>query len=182
LSLFPLVAGLTEMIAMLGGLSLNFTSIMVNKYGWRNIYILFALVSLVLLIITLIFVRDKINDLNDEKQGIKILDNALYVLKNKELWVCGIFAGITVSPIIAVGSLWGVPFLMAKYGFKLENAAGIIAMIYVGAAVGSPIIAWFSAKLRIRKITMLLGIAALFMLFIPFIFKAITLFGLISNV
>jgi MFS family permease len=170
LSMFPLVAGLTEMIAMLGGFSLNSISIMVNNYGWRNIYILFALLSLVLLILAFIFVGDKKNDSNDGKQQIKILNNALYVLKNKELWVCGIFAGITVSPIIVVGSLWGVPFLMVKYGFKLENAADIIAMIYVGAALGSPIIAWFSAKFRVRKLTMLLGIVALFMLFIPLLF------------
>jgi len=56
----------------------------------------------------------------------------------------GAFAGLIYAPSAAFGAFWGVPFLMQTHGFTKMDAAFCTSMIWVGWAIGSPLIGWLS--------------------------------------
>jgi len=158
INLFTLIVGLTEMIATIGGgLSIVFLSKAIKFYDWRNIFIYCSIFTSILLIYSIIFVKDKVKKKEESKKQSFIIKNLLIVLKNKNAWKCGIFAGILFSPIVTIGCLWGEPFLMSKYNFKIEKSTSIISMVFIGVALGSPIIAYFSREIGIPRIIMISG-------------------------
>jgi len=176
--IFPLAVGLTETMTALGGLfSTKFLSISVQRLGWRPTSFICTGLAVVLFILIFLFVKDpkttnnKIIAIDQTPKKEPFWECFIIVIADKQIWLCSVFAGLIFIPFITFGGLWGVPFIMKAYNLQLESAAGLISILFIGAAIGNVIIPWFSENFNLKKTLMIVCTALdiVFMLIIIYL-------------
>jgi MFS family permease len=65
------------------------------------------------------------------------------------------YCGLVFAVVAGFGGFWAVPFLMKLYHVTLSQAADASAMIFIGAALGTPLVGWFSDYLQSRRVLMM---------------------------
>lgn len=150
---FALLAGVSQMIAM-GGAMLGQAplALLVERQGWRGSMELLAVVGFVLALLLWLVVRDGQRPSTGRPMG------AGTVVRNPQTWLCAAVGLAMVSPMLAFGALWGVPYLMSTYDMGRTEAAGIASMVFLGNGVGSALIGAWSDHLRRRKLPMFIGV------------------------
>lgn len=84
----------------------------------------------------------------------------LFVVRNKQSWIVALYGMLMYAPITIIGIAWGAPFLKRYYDIDVTLAASIVSTMFLGAAVGSPIVAFISdVLLKKRRLPMVLGAA-----------------------
>ncbi|WP_115707157.1 MFS transporter [Legionella sainthelensi] len=96
----------------------------------------------------------------------------LSMLKNKLVWINGLFVGLEFSVITVFAAMWAVPFLQLKLECTLETASILTSIILFGAGLSCPIYGWLSMYLPQRKPLIHISclstaILFLFMLYLP---------------
>ena len=76
------------------------------------------------------------------------------VLKRENIWLL-IYSGVTFSPVVILGGLWGVPFLQLKFHSEANQVATLISTMFIGHAIGSPVWAVLSTVFKTKKPLML---------------------------
>lgn len=144
MSSFPLVIGLTNLCGTLGALSGGKPmSYLVNEFGWREMLMQLSFVGLAITLILLIFLQDKPTP--SEQKGETqpgLLTGLITVMKNPQSWIIALYGMLLVAPIAAIPEMWGVEYLKVAYEIPASQAAGITHTIFVGTAVGGPLIGW----------------------------------------
>lgn len=144
---FSLLVGFMFTAGMLGAVfGLAPLSFIVTRFGWRHAILLFAIVGFVLSILLWLVVRDKKIDVSsDEKAGL--LKGLIFSFKSKEIWASSLYSSLLYAPILAFGSLWGVPYLMQAESLTRSSAAMLVSYIFIGLMVGSPLTGWTFEKI-----------------------------------
>ncbi|WP_081776918.1 MFS transporter [Legionella cherrii] len=75
----------------------------------------------------------------------------LLMLKNKLVWINGLFVGLEFSVITVFAAMWAVPFLQLKLDCSIETASILTSMILLGAGLSCPLYGWLSIHLTKRK-------------------------------
>jgi MFS family permease len=177
---FTVMVGYAETIGMVGvALSSVMGAALISYAGWRLTMMVSAVVALITLVLCIVFVRasPKPSHLIDQKNGsrnslIKNLKTSLLLsLKNRNVWLSGLFGFCHFSVINALCSLWGVPFLRHVYHYSLSLSAAVISMIFYGMAIGAPLTSHWSVRLGRRKPIMALSssLAALLLSLVIFV-------------
>jgi len=154
-SKFAVIAGMTMMMGTFGGMfgSSPF-ALLVNSFGWRSAMLVAALIGVGVALAAWLIIRDYPKDIEQKHsnssqepllQGIKI------VASNPQNWLIGIYGCMMYLPLSAFAELWGVPFLMERYGIDNELASRGSIMVFLGMALGSPLGAWLSNYCQSRK-------------------------------
>lgn len=170
---FALVAGLTNMMGTLGGMfSGPPFAFLVNGYGWRHAMFIGALIGVVIAVLSWLAIRERPNP---RPQDHKISSNTMLhqlilVAKSPQNWIFGIFGGLMYVPISAFCELWAVPFLMQKYNVNNETAAMASVMLYLGVALGSPIVVKISDHVQSRLKVMALSALLATVIFLIIVF------------
>ncbi len=174
---FALLTGLMLTIGMLGAMGGEAPlALLVNAFGWRQAMTLLAIAGLLLAIIMSLIIRD-----NPDKTTLKnnpipnepLFSGLAFVLKSPQCWLTAIYGGLKFAPTSALGALWGVPFLMARYPSMPSSKAGLlISLIFLGWAIGSPLWGSFSDRIGKRRPPMFIGttgslVCILFILYQP---------------
>ena len=151
-----LLAGLTQGIGMLGAaVGEGLFAFIVARIGWRHTLGLIAFILFILGILIAAFVRDKRPSLLSHRVSgagqIKIFDSLKIVFRNSQSWRIAIYAGLIYAPTGAFAELWGPSFLHRVYGISTGLSAIGISLIFVGLAVGGPLVGWISDKLAMRR-------------------------------
>ncbi|MGL5742133.1 MAG: MFS transporter [Legionella sp.] len=73
------------------------------------------------------------------------------MLKNKLVWINGLFVGLEFSVITVFAAMWDVPFLQLKLDCSIETASILTSMVLLGAGLSCPIYGWLSINLPKRK-------------------------------
>lgn len=158
---FALAAGLTEMLGMLGGaIGEAFLAHCVNGIGWRGTMYLCMGVGIVLFLLILFLVKDRpkaSNSKSEEHRKTHIKKDLLALIKEPQIWLVGLFAGLVFAIVQAFASLWAVPYLMKLYSIKLDVAAAASSMLFLGTAIFAPIIGIVSNWMGRRKPLMYIG-------------------------
>ena len=200
---FPMLVGVSEMVGLLGG-ALGETSLapMVLHIGWRRTLLICATVGMLLAMLIGIGLRNypplpwcayfKVQHGNNCQYRMKALLNSFVnVIHNRQVWLIGLFSGLTFALLPAFAGLWAVPFLQVKYGLHLVKAALASSMIFLGAALGAPFWGFLGEHVRFRTImflaTLVNFIATLLFLWVGnvstwFIFVLLTSIGFLSGV
>lgn len=178
---FALLSGLTESFAMLGGvLGQVAVAQRVASAGWRITFIDCAIIGLVLTICTGLIIRDRPrNSLNVCLASTKlsiIRQHFKKVMGLPQVWLIGLFSGLTFALVSAFGGLWCVPYLEVRYGLPATITSIASSMIFIGVAVGSPFLGWLSDHIGKRKpvmfysalLCLLLMLIALYFPKVPF--------------
>ncbi len=140
--------------ASMGGVPLAF---LIEKTNWKIAFLLLAILGLCLAITIWLVVKDKNpqdnpwnRPLPSNTEGSFLLKGLLTIVRMPKIWVIAVYSALMYVPIAAFADLWGVPFVREMYGLDRPVAASVISMIFIGAAVGSPISTFLSDYYKTR--------------------------------
>lgn len=168
-----LAAGFTMFLGFLGATSAGAPlAILIDHVGWRSALYIVAIIGVFLSLGIWIFVRDRENHHVDELNNIQdqtILSRAIINLRtvvvNQQVWLLAFYGSLMYVPLSAFADLWGIPYITRLYEIDKELAASQTSMIFMGAALGGPVMTWLSDYLKKRKTPMMIGAAAITLLY-----------------
>ncbi len=154
-SYFAWAAGITQLLGSVGAIVGQAPlAASVEHLGWRNTIYMAGLIGLGLALITWLIVRDHppkhrkhpllSSEINNEFKRLFL------VLKKPQTWCVGIYAFCIWAPISIFATLWGIPYLVATYHVSTQVASMLSATIWLGIAIGSPLVGWWSDKIGKR--------------------------------
>jgi predicted MFS family arabinose efflux permease len=76
----------------------------------------------------------------DEKHELSTLNALVHILKDKRIWLSGLFGGLMVGPLEGFADVWGANYLRQIHGLDPARANSAIVLIFLGLGIGSPII------------------------------------------
>lgn len=148
---FAFIAGLVQVGAaagcIIGGGPL---AALVNIFGWRESMIDIGFVTLILSLLFWLVLRDGTPQVKvaPHYHNQRLLD----VFKIKSVWWIAVVGFATWITVTGVGALWGVPYLMGVYNLTNEAAGYLYVLLWLGLGLGSPLIGWWSDRLKKRKL------------------------------
>jgi len=168
---FALLTGLLLTIGMLGATGGDTQlAVLVSKFGWRGSMEKLAFVGFGLSFLIWLVVRDHPDTPPDPEFSAfsspehNLLAGLKSICKKKQSWIVAIYGGLMFAPTIAFGGLWGVPYIIRLYDISRLMAGGIVSSLFIGWAVGAPIIGWLSDHIGRRKTPMIVGSISAFIL------------------
>jgi MFS family permease len=169
---FAMLAGVAQFMSGLGAIGGEAPlALLTNAVGWRSTSLLLALIGSIISIIIFIFLRNQPNENNNlirTTPKIPIFAGLQYIVRQRQMWWVAVYAFACWVPATAFAALWGVPFLKTALHLSTVQAAGAVSWIWVGVAVGSPLIGWLSDHWNNRcwflASSPLIGAAALVMI------------------
>lgn len=171
---FGLVSSLLATATMLGAAAgAAPIAMLFAKISWHYGLVYIAFVGFILSIFSLIYINfDKTPVLNN---AVKTKSINQVILNPSNQWLL-LYSGITFSPIIIMGGLWGIPFLELKYNVTASDAAGLISIMFIGHAIGSPIWAlcnsYYNNRIHLMHIANLTAFSCIsIILFVPVYFS-----------
>ncbi|MCB1827163.1 MAG: MFS transporter, partial [Coxiellaceae bacterium] len=158
--LFPIVVGATESISGLGeiGLPALFAGLK-NIQSWRVISLEISLVVLVLAFLIRMNVRDKKR--LSVKHHVNLKADLLRTLKNKNLWLLGLFTGFAYAHFMVMTDMWGVLFLRHRYDLSVGDAIFENSLVILGYTIGCASIAYALEFISSRRLMLLCVIGIL---------------------
>lgn len=148
---FAMMIALSETIAMLVSLFAGVgAAALIQRMGWR-VCILGAGVLGVFLALSLwSIVRDA--PVSEAAQKADILpkstlkDDLKILIGNRVIWVNAIYSGLLFAPVTVFAALWGVPYMVLAHHASLVQATFVCDMLFLGVAIGGPILSWFDGR------------------------------------
>lgn len=150
-----LLVGLGNSIGMLGAVGAEGPlSLSVSSFGWRMTVHFFGIAGLILSVALFLFVRKepkKIGRGGVKRASLDLAQSLRDLCSNYRTYLNAIIALLFYMTTAGFASLWGIPFLIAEYGFSKDLAGYFVSMIFVGWIVGGPIIGLISDRFSKRK-------------------------------
>ena len=161
---FALLTGLAMFFAMICGIAGQAPlALVVEALGWRQTMIWAGVFAAGLSLATALIVRNSPGPGTAEQaidnQWSKIWSGLKDTMKRNEIWRIAIVAMSMSGPMLALGGLWGVPFLAGAYGLDRPTSAFYTSFSLLGWAVGAPLAGWLSDRIRRRKAPLVIGTA-----------------------
>ncbi|MED7788875.1 MFS transporter [Francisella sp. 19X1-34] len=158
---FAFAASFLATAAMIGALCAQAPlAYLISLCGdWKMAMLLFSVASLLMGVVYYIVVRDfnpKQPEASSPSNQLKTIDALKEVVKNKNNWLLTFYVGLSFTAVDAFAGFWGNAYFREAYHVSREEAASIISMIFIGMAIGSPIIGKLSETLNSRKGVMII--------------------------
>lgn len=153
---FALVAGLTEMLGMVGGaIGQEVLGEMVHLLGWREAMLACGALGAALALFAWLAVRDKPPQTAADGPPPPPLGEALrsiwQLLQRHDAWINGLVVALVFGVTTAFGLGWSVPFLELRLGVELRLASFASSLLFWGSVAGLPLAGWLSEKIGRRK-------------------------------
>lgn len=161
---YGLISGLTLLLGNIGSiLAAGPLALLLQSYSWRQVFVAIGLFSLLIAVMSLLWVRNKPEDAGypslREMEGLPAHPPRRHhwwrelrsVLSNSALWPgFWVLFGVTGS-LFAFAGLWGVPLMRDVFGLSRADASLYTTLSLFGFALGSLFMGWFSDHLGRRK-------------------------------
>lgn len=82
------------------------------------------------------------------------------VLRNRQTWYAASYGSLMTVPMLGFAALWGVPYLVERFGVTRPVAGAATSLLLVGWGLGSPLYGWWSGRTGHRRRLMILGASA----------------------
>jgi MFS family permease len=149
---FGMLSGATQGLGMFGAAFGNtFVAITVIQLGWRHAIWLLVSMFFILALLIFIFVHDKHKTDAHPKNDTSLLEKLILICKSPQTWINAFYAGVMYAPSTAFAALWGVGFIERSYQIHRATAAAAVGAIYLGWAIGCPLLGFISDRLKQRK-------------------------------
>ncbi len=155
---FAFLAGLVMLFGMVCGVGAQAPlAALIDHIGWRNAMFAAACFAATLCLMIMLFVRDTpdeqtAKDSADKTSWAAIFRSLKDALSQRDVWIISLVAMSMTGPMLAFGSLWGVPFMITEYQLARPQAAFCVSMMLAGWAVGAPAAGWLSDRIKRRKL------------------------------
>ena len=152
---YPFLSGLTTTFGMLGGIFSESIVPMFNDYDQGYFYSGICLVAVMLIVLSVLFVRD--GEQHDEPFDLLlILKDIKTVLSRQQIWVAGLIGLAMFSPI-QLFVTWAIPFFAHDLIIDKITSGNIASMVFWGTCVFAPIVGWIASRTQHMKSLLLLG-------------------------
>lgn len=188
-ALFALFVGLVQFIGCIGATCGAYPlAYVINAIGWRATLVNLGYIGLGLALLCALLIRNRppqdASRTHDEHHHLGFVKSFKTIITQGQTWSLGVYSFTNWAPALIFPALWGVPYLMGKYGIPNTTAAFANSMVWVGVGLFSPLLGWLSDKYQRRKLflsaaTTLGLIASSLLLFaprLPYSFVCILLF------
>ncbi len=153
---FALLSGLAMMMGMLGGVFGQAPfRLVVEALDWRGAVLALAVGGLAIAAAAWATVRDRPRAATARAPVFSGLGQ---VARNRQTWLIAIAGLGTTGPLLGFSGLWGVPYFVTTLGIDRTAAASITSMMFLGWAVGAPLIGWASDHFGRRRAPLMLGL------------------------
>lgn len=125
---------------------------LVAGWGWRGAMMALAALGLALAAAIWAVARDKPVPTH---AAVGLGAGLRIVLARRQTWLSGIFGMAMVSPMVAFGGLWAVPYLTQTQGMTRAEAAALTSIMFIGWGIGAPLVGWLSDRIGRRRVPML---------------------------
>lgn len=175
---YGLMFGLVQSFASLGSaFGEPATSYLSDKYDWRSVLFGFCIFGIILFVCFLIFIRDPKTSSKPVRSKAslftQIVVNLANCLRKKDVLLSSLIAGVSFGIMLSVGVLWG-PRIFEAYGFTKNSGVLGTGLLWLGLACGAPIFNIWSDRLKKRKMPIILGLIAQFVVLIFIIYSPIS--------
>jgi predicted MFS family arabinose efflux permease len=160
---FAMVTALATTLGTVGGMiGENGLTFLVREFGWQNTTFGAGFFGIILAFVIWAIVRNHKDDVDKSIHYKPIVLSKIFkdigdALKQRQIWLAGIIGCLFYMPTSVFAELWGVPYLEQARGFSQYQAAGAISMIFLGWALGGPVVGFISDHLRLRKPPLIIG-------------------------
>jgi sugar phosphate permease len=168
---FATLSGIVFSIGTVGSMAATTPLVfLAQEIGWRQGFILIAVVNLLLTIILFVVVRDKpptgpfgtVTSNTPSRLPHALLELGL-LLKRKDYWIISIGTFVSYGVFASFQSLWAGPYLMEAIGLSAIGAGNLIFFMNVGLILGGPAWGALSDRLfRTRKKIVISGLLFVF--------------------
>jgi sugar phosphate permease len=165
---FAFMAGILQAVGGAGVLAATWLlAIMTVRFGWRLSFELIGIVTLIVVVLNWLIVRDKPQDKgwpsileieNKEKNGssvvqeIRLWEGVKRVVSEPYFWPVAVWFFFDCGIFFGFGALWSGPYLIHTYGISREEAGRILSMLAWGMIIGGPLVGILSDRvLKSRK-------------------------------
>ena len=144
------LAGLVEAFALAGGAAgpIVLPGLM-EEYSWRGAMAMAAFPGCVLAVCSFIWVKDYPDDADNcqkESADKPDSDNSDQPLNHGLYGLYCVFGFGLFAVISCFAGLWGIPFLNMRYPGQTELVALSISLIFIGAAIGAPLLGVITSR------------------------------------
>ena len=152
---FGVMFGLVQLVAAMssafGQTGFDFA---LSNWDWRTLITAFGVFGIGLLVAAIIFVRNPTPVASENLSAGKFVGSVLAaideVLKKVQIWFIALQGAITFGMMLALGVVWG-PKLLVAHGIEQSTANYATACLWLGLALGSPLINKISDMMKSRK-------------------------------
>lgn len=172
---FSLMFGLVQMLAALtSAFSQNLIGFALDSMTWRTLFNFTAGFGLVLMVLGFLFIRDPKPVVSDHKGGISefcasVVLGIMEVLKIGHIWVASLIGALSFGAMLALGVVW-MPKLLMVHGLSESAAHFGASMLWLGLAVGSAVVPYWSDVLRMRKLPIVVCNAGQLLVFLALVY------------
>ena len=157
---FGVMTALAETAGMFGSiLGTLLLATFVHHVGWRYCMLFSAGLSLVLAALLWSVVRDTPDNVTliTQRSFSSWWEDVKLLFSKKIAWLNGVYSGLLFLIITVFVALWSVPFMQVSHHMSLLKATWVCDMVFVGAAIGNPVMGWIDGHLASRKLLFVLG-------------------------
>lgn len=126
----------------------------IDHFGWRGVTIALAGFGILLGALIFFIMRDDPKTVETPKATQtqkKLWENFGIVCRNRYSWINALSALFLYVTTATFAGLWGIPYIHETYGVDVSHAGFIISMVFVGWAVGGPLIGIWSDKIQKKR-------------------------------
>lgn len=152
-----LLAGLTQGSGMLGAaVGSGGFAFLVEAFGWRHTIFSIGMILVLVGILIGFFVRDRKSPLTPDHTEAEytptpVLEGLKIVFRNPQSWWNSAYVGLLYAPTGAFAELWGPSFMHRVYGISNTLGSVMIGLVFIGWAIGGPLVGWLSDGIGKRR-------------------------------
>jgi len=120
---------------------------------WRELSHLMALIGVSLTILFYFYLQNQPENQNSSRPANvgRLLTQLKTVALNSKSYPIAFYAFFSWGPITFSATLWGPAFLAAKLNISIISATNLFSYVWLGVAIGSPIIGYLSTTVKNQK-------------------------------
>lgn len=187
--------GISMVLCMFGALIGQEPWLMLTHYlvNWQRPYIIAMVIGVILSIIVLVIKNNNLKFTKhlEQESIVDIIKSMKLFFGSKEFWILAIYTTVISLPQNAFTALWAVEFFKHRYGYTSDIAAIISSCVWIGGALGAPLIGLLSSRVQNQKrlliifnfITILVTITLIFIKINSFVFVSglLVAMGFVTN-
>ena len=156
-----MAAGMTSALGTVGAMfGDNVLDTMVTHTGWQSTVNMSAWFGVGLIFFLWFFIHDHKRD--DDSGGTintfkRNLIDLTIILREKQIWINGLYGCLVYLPTTVFAELWGIPYLIHAQGLSASNAGFANSLLFGGFMIGAPLMGLISDKIKRRTLPMRVG-------------------------
>lgn len=163
---FGMVAGLTTALGMVGAMfGGNIMANLVQEIGWQQTLYGSGIFGLILTAVMGHYLRDSRKVLTEEVvvqvekkvTFASLFVNSIKLLRKPQMLLVAFIGGVLYTSLSVFAELWGIPYLHQAKGFTTQMSAALMSLVFLGWAIGGPIVGYISDKMNDRRLPLVVG-------------------------